>query len=62
MSRRSRYRRAVRLHTERRGAGDPIVFLHGMGASSATWSAVMDLLADRFTLADGAWTKERLFP
>lgn len=40
----------TRLHVVRRGAGEPIVFLHGMGTSAATWSRCMDLLADRFTV------------
>lgn len=38
----------TRLHTVRRGSGDPIVFLHGLGTSAATWDRCMDLLADRF--------------
>jgi pimeloyl-ACP methyl ester carboxylesterase len=41
---------ATRLHTVRRGQGPPIVFVHGMGTSAATWERCMDLLADRFTL------------
>jgi pimeloyl-ACP methyl ester carboxylesterase len=40
----------TRLHVVRRGAGDPIVFLHGMGTGAATWARVMDLLADRFSV------------
>ncbi len=40
----------TRLHTVRRGDGPPIVFVHGMGASAATWEHCMDLLADRFTV------------
>lgn len=40
----------TRLHTERRGAGAPIVFVHGMGTSAATWDRCMDLLEDRFTV------------
>jgi pimeloyl-ACP methyl ester carboxylesterase len=39
----------VRLHTTRRGSGPPIVLLHGLGTSSATWDAVTELLSDRFT-------------
>lgn len=39
-----------RLHVVRQGAGDPIVFLHGMGTSAATWERCMELLADRFTV------------
>jgi pimeloyl-ACP methyl ester carboxylesterase len=38
----------TRLHTVRAGSGDPIVFVHGLGTSAATWSACMDLLSDRF--------------
>ncbi len=40
----------MRLHTIREGDGPPIVFIHGLGTSAGTWSACMDLLADRFTL------------
>jgi pimeloyl-ACP methyl ester carboxylesterase len=39
-----------RLHVVRRGAGEPLVFLHGMGTSSATWARCMELLEDRFTV------------
>jgi pimeloyl-ACP methyl ester carboxylesterase len=39
---------ATRLHTVRSGAGRPIVFLHGLGMSAATWGAVAADLADRF--------------
>lgn len=39
---------ATRLHVARRGAGAPIVFLHGMGATSATWDACSSLLDDRY--------------
>ena len=45
---------ATRLHTVRRGDGPPIVFIHGMGTSAATWTACMDLLADRFTVRRAA--------
>ncbi len=38
----------MRLHVTRLGSGQPIVFLHGMGSSSATWLAVMNVLADRY--------------
>lgn len=31
------------------GSGPAIVFLHGIGSTSATWSTVADLLSDRFT-------------
>ena len=40
----------TRLHTVRRGDGPPIVFVHGMGTSAATWDHCMDALADRFTV------------
>ncbi len=40
----------TRLHTVHRGDGPPIVFIHGMGTSAATWDRCMDLLADRFTV------------
>jgi pimeloyl-ACP methyl ester carboxylesterase len=36
----------MRLHLVRDGSGTPpIVFIHGMGSSSATWAACMSLLA-----------------
>ena len=38
----------MRLNVVRRGAGRPIVFLHGLGTSAATWAAVTEALADRF--------------
>jgi pimeloyl-ACP methyl ester carboxylesterase len=38
----------MRLHVTRRGSGAPLVFLHGIGSSSATWHRCMDLLADRY--------------
>jgi pimeloyl-ACP methyl ester carboxylesterase len=41
---------STRLHVVRAGSGDPIVFLHGMGTSAATWQRGMELLADRFTV------------
>lgn len=46
----------MRVHTVIRGT-DPsstpvgLVFLHGVGSSSSTWKAVMDRLADRYTVA-----------
>jgi pimeloyl-ACP methyl ester carboxylesterase len=40
----------TRLHVERRGSGPPIVFVHGLGTSAATWTACMDRLEDRFTV------------
>lgn len=41
---------STRLHTVRRGAGSPIVLIHGMGTSAATWERCGDLLADRFSV------------
>jgi pimeloyl-ACP methyl ester carboxylesterase len=39
----------MRLHQVRAGQGTPsIVFVHGMGSSSATWTECMALLQDRF--------------
>jgi pimeloyl-ACP methyl ester carboxylesterase len=35
---------------EKRGRGDPIVFLHGMGSSSETWAAQMAALEGRYTV------------
>ena len=40
----------TRLHMVQRGAGDPVVFIHGMGTSAQTWERCMDLLDDRFTV------------
>ena len=40
----------TRLNTVRRGTGSPVVFLHGLGTSAATWSECMDELADRHTV------------
>ncbi|HUS41062.1 MAG TPA: alpha/beta fold hydrolase [Ilumatobacteraceae bacterium] len=39
-----------RLHVVNHGSGPPILFLHGMGTSAATWAQCMDLLDDRFTV------------
>ncbi len=39
----------TRLHVEQRGSGLPIIFLHGVGSSSATWSAVVERLEDSFS-------------
>lgn len=39
----------VQLNTIRRGAGAPIVFIHGLGTAATTWDACASLLADRFT-------------
>ena len=46
----------MRVHTIIRGvdpASSPValLFLHGVGSTSATWSNVMDLLADRYPVA-----------
>lgn len=38
----------MRIHTEQSGSGDPIIFIHGMGSSSATWNECAPLLAERF--------------
>jgi pimeloyl-ACP methyl ester carboxylesterase len=35
----------MRLHVTHQGTGPAIVFLHGMGSSSATWTNCMNLLA-----------------
>jgi pimeloyl-ACP methyl ester carboxylesterase len=40
----------MRLNAVRRGTGAPIVFIHGLGMSAASWEACMDALADRFTV------------
>ncbi len=38
----------MRLHVQRSGSGSPpIVFIHGMGSSTATWDACMALLQER---------------
>jgi pimeloyl-ACP methyl ester carboxylesterase len=39
----------TRLHTVHLGSGPPIVFIHGLGTSAATWQRCTELLADRFT-------------
>lgn len=41
----------MRVNVVQSGSGDPIIFLHGIGSTSATWSAVMERLSDRFTVA-----------
>lgn len=38
----------TRLHFVHCGSGAPLVFIHGMGTSSATWTRCMELLDDRF--------------
>ena len=40
----------MRLNTVRAGSGQPIVFIHGLGTSTETWSECMRLLADRYTV------------
>ena len=39
-----------RLNVVTCGSGPPIVFLHGMGTSAATWTHCMELLDGRFTV------------
>lgn len=41
----------MRVHVEKRGSGPAVVFLHGVGSSSATWATVLALLEDRYTVA-----------
>jgi len=43
----------LRVHTEVRGQGTPLVFVHGMGVSSKSWAAQMAALEDRYTVV--AW-------
>ena len=38
----------MQLNTIQRGAGAPIVFLHGLGTAATTWDACASALADRF--------------
>ena len=38
----------MRVNSVRQGSGPPLVFIHGMGTSAASWKAVTDLLADRY--------------
>ncbi len=40
----------MRVHMEKRGQGDPIVFVHGTGLSPETWAAQMAALEGRFTV------------
>jgi pimeloyl-ACP methyl ester carboxylesterase len=42
---------STRLNVVRHGTRAPIVFIHGMGTSAATWQRCMELLEDRFTVA-----------
>jgi len=39
---------AVRTHAELEGEGPPIVMIHGIGASTASWAGLVPLLRDRF--------------
>lgn len=39
----------MQLNTVRRGSGDPIVFIHGLGTAASTWDACATALADRYT-------------
>lgn len=41
----------MRVNVVQSGSGSPILFVHGIGATSATWSTVMGLLEDRHTVA-----------
>lgn len=41
----------MRVHVVQRGSGPPLVFLHGIGASSDTWARCMSLLEDDYTVA-----------
>lgn len=40
----------TRLNVVRSGSGSPIVFIHGMGMSAATWTSCTSLLSDRHTV------------
>ena len=40
----------VDWHVQTRGTGPALLLIHGTGASSHTWAALSDALADRFTL------------
>jgi pimeloyl-ACP methyl ester carboxylesterase len=39
-----------RVHLTREGSGPPLVLLHGIGATSATWATCSALLRDRYTV------------
>ncbi len=41
----------MRVNVITRGAGRPIVFLHGIGSSSDTWANGMSILEDRFSVS-----------
>jgi pimeloyl-ACP methyl ester carboxylesterase len=38
----------MRLHVQRSGEGVPIVFIHGLGGTTATWDGVVAELGDRY--------------
>ena len=40
--------RGMRWHVQRMGAGPPLLLIHGTGASTHSWGALMPLLAKRF--------------
>jgi pimeloyl-ACP methyl ester carboxylesterase len=40
---------SVRLNYERRGAGSPLLFIHGLTFDRSTWEPIVEQLADRFT-------------
>ncbi len=42
---------SMRVNLIQCGTGSPILFLHGIGSTSATWEGVMRLLEDRHTVA-----------
>lgn len=39
----------MRLDHDRRGAGPPLLFVHGLTFDRSTWEPIIDQLADRFT-------------
>jgi pimeloyl-ACP methyl ester carboxylesterase len=40
---------SVQLNHERRGAGSPLLFIHGLTFDRSTWEPIVEQLADRFT-------------
>jgi pimeloyl-ACP methyl ester carboxylesterase len=40
---------SVQLNYERRGAGPPLLFIHGLTFDRSTWDPIVDQLADTFT-------------
>ena len=38
----------MRLHVQRSGSGVPLVFIHGLGGTTATWDGVVAALQDRY--------------